>query len=832
MAQTSVAQFAGELKVPPSQLLEQLRAAGVHKQVAEDVLSEQDKTRLLEYLRKSHGSSEPKNKITLTRKQTSEIIKKSDASGKARTIQVEVKKKRIFVKRDAEPGAPAEASGPSGAALDSREAELREEEQRRHEELAARQAADVAEKQEREKKLAEGKPAEAKTAATPSAGDTTLHKPKVAPGTEKKGAKKAKEIKVWKDEGVKRRTIKTRGDVQGASGWHNPKGRHKTAAAPAAESVQQFSAPAEPVAREVMVPETISVADLAHKMSVKAAEVIKVLMKLGNMVTINQVLDQETAMIVVTEMGHVAKAAKLDDPESLLADVPEHHDEAALMPRAPVVTVMGHVDHGKTSLLDYIRRTKVASGEAGGITQHIGAYHVQTPRGMVTFLDTPGHEAFTAMRARGAKVTDIVVLVVAADDGVMPQTIEAIHHARAAEVPIVVAINKIDKHEANQEKVKQELVAQAVVPEEYGGDSPFVPVSAKTGAGIDTLLEQVLLQAEVLELKAPVDTLAKGLVIEARLDKGRGPVATVLVQSGTLRRGDIVLAGSSFGRVRAMLDESGSAVHEAGPSIPVEIQGLSDVPAAGEDVMALGDERKAREIALFRQGKFRDVKLAKKQAAKLENLFEHMGEGEARVLALLIKADVQGSQEALVHALSRLSTDEVKVNVVHSAVGAITESDVNLALASKAVIIGFNTRADTAARKAAEASGVDVRYYNIIYDAVDEVKAALSGMLAPEKKEAILGLVDVRQVFKISKVGAVAGCMVLEGLVRRNASVRVLRDNVVVHTGEIDSLKRFKDDVREVKAGFECGMSVKNFNDLKVGDQFEIYEVQEVARTL
>ena len=832
MAQTSVAQFAGELKVPPSQLLEQLRAAGVHKQVAEDVLSEQDKTRLLEYLRKSHGSSEPKNKITLTRKQTSEIIKKSDASGKARTIQVEVKKKRIFVKRDAEPGAPPEAPGPSVVAVDTREAELRDEEQRRHEELAARQAADIAEKQEREKKLAEGKPAEAKTAATPSAGDTTLHKPKVAPGTEKKGAKKAKEIKVWKDEGVKRRTIKTRGDVQGASGWHNPKGRHKTAAAPAAESVQQFSAPAEPVAREVMVPETISVADLAHKMSVKAAEVIKVLMKLGNMVTINQVLDQETAMIVVTEMGHVAKAAKLDDPESLLADVPEHHDEAALMPRAPVVTVMGHVDHGKTSLLDYIRRTKVASGEAGGITQHIGAYHVQTPRGMVTFLDTPGHEAFTAMRARGAKVTDIVVLVVAADDGVMPQTIEAIHHARAAEVPIVVAINKIDKHEANQEKVKQELVAQAVVPEEYGGDSPFVPVSAKTGAGIDTLLEQVLLQAEVLELKAPVDTLAKGLVIEARLDKGRGPVATVLVQSGTLRRGDIVLAGSSFGRVRAMLDESGSAVHEAGPSIPVEIQGLSDVPAAGEDVMALGDERKAREIALFRQGKFRDVKLAKKQAAKLENLFEHMGEGEARVLALLIKADVQGSQEALVHALSRLSTDEVKVNVVHSAVGAITESDVNLALASKAVIIGFNTRADTAARKAAEASGVDVRYYNIIYDAVDEVKAALSGMLAPEKKENILGLVDVRQVFKISKVGAVAGCMVLEGLVRRNASVRVLRDNVVVHTGEIDSLKRFKDDVREVKAGFECGMSVKNFNDLKVGDQFEIYEVQEVARTL
>ncbi len=835
MAQMSVAQFAGELKVPPSVLLEQLRAAGVHKRVAEDVLSDQDKTKLLEYLRKAHGSSEPKNKITLTRKQTSEIIKKSDASGKARTIQVEVKKKRVFVKRDAEPGAAAEGSPSSAPAIDEREAELREQERRQQEELAARQAAELAEKQERERKLAreaEQKPGEGKP-PTPGAGDTTLHKPKVAPGAEKKGAKKAKEVKVWKDEGVKRRTIKTRGDVQGASGWHTPKGaRHKTAAAAAAEAAPQFSAPAEPIVREVMVPETITVGDLAHKMSVKAAEVIKVLMKLGSMATINQALDQETAMIVVTEMGHVARAAKLDDPESLLAEAPDEHHEAELKARAPVVTVMGHVDHGKTSLLDYIRRAKVASGEAGGITQHIGAYHVQTPRGMVTFLDTPGHEAFTAMRARGAKVTDIVVLVVAADDGVMPQTIEAIHHAKAAEVPIVVAINKIDKHEANPEKVKQELVAQAVVPEEYGGDSPFVSVSAKTGKGIDELIERVLLQAEVLELKAPVDAAAKGIVIEARLDKGRGPVATVLVQSGTLKRGDVVLAGTSFGRVRAMLDENGNSVPEAGPSIPVEIQGLSDVPGAGEEVMALGDERKAREIALFRQGKFRDVKLARKQAANLENMFEQMGEGEARVLALLIKADVQGSQEALVHALGRLATDEVKVNVVHSGVGAITESDVNLALASKAVIIGFNTRADTTARKAAETSGVDVRYYNIIYDAVDEVKAALSGMLAPEKKEHVLGLVDVRQVFKISKVGAVAGCMVLEGLVRRNALVRVLRDNVVVHSGEIDSLKRFKDDVREVKAGFECGMSVKGYNDLRVGDQFEIYEVQEVARTL
>jgi len=829
MAQTSVAQFAGELKVQPAQLLEQLRAAGVHKRAAEDVLSEQDKTKLLEHLRRSHGSVEPKNKITLTRKQTSEIIKKSDSSGKARTIQVEVKKKRIFVKRESDHG-PAEAPAAPVATIDAHEAELREQERRRQEELATRQAAELAEKQERERKAAEQKPAEAKASA-PAGADTTLHKPKVAPGTEKKGVKKAKEIKVWQDEGVKRRTIKTRGDVQGASGWHNPKGgRHRTAVA--ADSTPQFVAPTEPVMREIMVPETITVGDLAHKMSIKAAEVIKTLMKMGSMVTINQVLDQDTAMIVVTEMGHSAKAAKLDDPESLLAETPAEHHEAELKPRAPVVTVMGHVDHGKTSLLDYIRTTKVAAGEAGGITQHIGAYHVTTPRGVVTFLDTPGHEAFTAMRARGAKVTDIVVLVVAADDGVMPQTIEAIHHAKAAEVPIVVAINKIDKHEANPDKVKQELVAQSVVPEEYGGDSPFVPVSAKTGKGIDDLLEQVLLQADVLELKAPVDAPAKGIVIEARLDKGRGPVATVLVQSGTLKRGDVLLAGSSFGRVRAMLDENGGAVPEAGPSIPVEIQGLSDVPGAGEDVMVLGDERKAREIALFRQGKFRDVKLAKKQAAKLENLFEQMGEGEARVLPLLIKADVQGSQEALVHALSGLSTEEVKVNVVHAAVGAITESDVNLALASKAVIIGFNTRADAAARKAAETSGVDVRYYNIIYEAVDEVKAAMSGMLAPEKKENVLGLVDVRQVFKISKVGAVAGCYVLEGLVRRNASVRVLRDNVVIHTGDIDSLKRFKDDVREVKSGFECGMSLKNFNDLKVGDQFEIYEVQEVARTL
>jgi translation initiation factor IF-2 len=567
-------------------------------------------------------------------------------------------------------------------------------------------------------------------------------------------------------------------------------------------------------------------------MSLKAAEVIKVLMKLGTMATINQVLDQETAMIVVEELGHVAKRAKLDEPDAYLAEEGPPA-EVKLEPRAPVVTVMGHVDHGKTSLLDTIRRTRVASGEAGGITQHIGAYHVNTPRGMVTFLDTPGHEAFTAMRARGAKVTDAVVLVVAADDGVMPQTIEAINHAKAAKVPIVVALNKIDKPEANPDRVKQDLASKEVVPEEWGGDTMFVEVSAKTGKGIDALLERILLQAEVLELKAPRDAPAKGVVVESRLDKGRGPVATVLVQSGTLKRGDVVLAGAVFGRVRAMLDESGGSLEAAGPSIPVEILGLSDVPVAGSEVLVLGDERKAREIALFRQGKFRDVKLAKQQSAKLENIFDQMGEGQAKTLSLIIKADVQGSYEGLAHALSRLSTDEVKVNIVHAAVGGITESDVNLALASKAVIIGFNARADVAARKLAEHSGVDIRYYNVIYEAVDEVKAALSGMLAPEKKENVLGVVEVRQIFKISKVGTVAGCYVTEGLVRRSgAKVRVLRDNVVIHDGELDSLKRFKDDVREVKAGFECGLSLRNFDDLKVGDQLEVYEVVEVARTL
>ncbi len=565
-------------------------------------------------------------------------------------------------------------------------------------------------------------------------------------------------------------------------------------------------------------------------MAVKSGEVIKKLMSMGMMVTINQVLDQETAIILVEEMGHKAAAAAPNDPEVFLEE--DAHAQAVMETRPPVVTVMGHVDHGKTSLLDYIRRSRVASGEAGGITQHIGAYHVETPRGMVTFLDTPGHEAFTAMRARGAKATDVVILVVSADDGVMPQTIEAIHHAKAAGVPLVVAINKIDKPDAAPERVKMELVAQEVVPEDFGGEVMFREVSAKTGKGIDELLEAVLLQAEILELQAPKNTPAKGLVIEGRLDKGRGSVTTVLVQSGTLKRGDMILAGSTFGRVRAMLDESGQDIKEAGPSIPVEILGLSDVPSAGEEVIVLNDERKAREIANFRAGKFRDTKLAKQQAAKLENMFDQMTEGEVQTLNLIIKSDVQGSYEALATSLQKLSTAEVKVNIIHTGVGAISESDVNLSAASGAVLIGFNVRADTGSRKLIDTLGVDVRYYNIIYEAVDEVKAALGGMLKPEQKESMIGTVEIREVFRISKVGSIAGCYVQDGMIKRNSRVRVLRANVIIHTGELDSLKRFKDDVKEVKNNFECGLSLKNYNDIEVGDLLEVYEMVEVARTL
>ena len=904
MAQTTIEQFATELKMQAGALLEQLAAAGVGTKKAGDNLTEQDKTRLLDYLRKQHGAAaDPKKRITLTRKQTSEI-KAPDASGKARTIQVEVRKKRVLVRREEGEAAPAheeaaapvaeaapvveapfvevpvveapvvetpveppvvEAPAPEPAPVASAEptpataapapprshlsaAEIasREAETRKQRELFARQEEDIRRKQEDAERrrlkaeetakaaaeaAAKAAEAEAKAKAAP-AGKTegTLHRPAAKPGERRDKPLKKTGGPVFSEEAARKRALKLRGDTgaaTSATGWRQPKvgARHRD------EDGGEGAVASGPVVREILVPETITVAELAHKMSVKAAELIKVLMKMGTMVTINQVLDQETAIIVAAEMGHKASAAKLDDPDALLAEA--HEGEAVeSLPRPPVVTVMGHVDHGKTSLLDMIRRARVASGEAGGITQHIGAYHVETSKGVITFLDTPGHEAFTAMRARGAKVTDIVVLVVAADDGVMPQTKEAIAHAKAGNVPLVVAINKIDKGDANPERVKQELVAESVVPEEFGGDVQFIPVSAKTGQGIDTLLDAILLQAEVLELKAPRDAPARGIVIESRLDKGRGPVATVLVHSGTLKRGDVVLAGAVFGRVRAMTDENGKAVQQAGPAIPVEIQGLSDVPLAGEDVIALGDERKAREIALFRQGKFRDVKLAKQQAAKLENMFDQMGEGAAKTLPMIIKADVQGSYEGLSQALTKLSTDEVKVNIVHAAVGGITESDVNLALASKAVIIGFNVRADAQARKLAEGSGVQIRYYDVIYDAVDEVKAALSGLLTPEQKESRLGLVEVREVFRISKIGTVAGCMVVEGLVRRGSKIRVLRDNVVVHDGELDSLKRFKDDAREVKAGFECGLSLRGYHDVQKGDQLEAYEIVEITRTL
>ena len=610
-------------------------------------------------------------------------------------------------------------------------------------------------------------------------------------------------------------------DVKGGKGKQAKKG----------SALQQaFTKPTQAVNRDVVIGETITVAELAGKMAVKATEVIKTMMKMGAMATINQVIDQETAQLVAEEMGHKVIVRKENELEE--AVMSDRDVDAELVTRAPVVTIMGHVDHGKTSLLDYIRRAKVVQGEAGGITQHIGAYHVETPRGVITFLDTPGHEAFTAMRARGAKATDIVILVVAADDGVMPQTIEAIAHAKAAGVPIVVAVNKIDKEAANPERIRQELTAHEVVPDEWGGDVQFIDVSAKKGLNIDALLEAVLLEAEVLELTAPVDAPAKGIIVEARLDKGRGAVATLLVQSGTLKKGDMLLAGTAFGKIRAMVDENGKAINEAGPSIPVEILGLSDVPNAGEDAMVLADEKKAREIALFRQGKYRDVRLAKQQAAKLENMFNNMGENQAQSLSVIIKADVQGSYEALAGSLKKLSTDEVKVNVLHSGVGGITESDVNLAIASGAFIIGFNVRADASARKLAENENVEIRYYNIIYDAIDDVKAAMSGMLSPEEKEQVTGTVEIRQVISVSKVGNIAGCMVTDGVVKRDSHVRLIRNNVVIHTGELSSLKRYKDDVKEVRMGFECGLMIKGYNEIIEGDQLECFDIVEVARTL
>jgi translation initiation factor IF-2 len=955
MSSTTVAEFASELKKSTDTLLEQLKSAGVAKAAASDVLTDSDKHSLLNYLQNSHGTaSSERKKITLVKKQTTEI-KQADATGKARTIQVEVRKKRTFVRRDDEVDQPVEAPEREASVqesavpmIDHAELARREEEARRQAELIRRQEEDLVEKRRlreagekrereaeeraasyaaaeqekksqastskteasaeaieaaaaraaaqaetREKAAAESKAradeeavravdlnerrrkAEAEAAAIRSMMSApkrvlvahkpeevkpvvagvkgTLHKPAAgstvakpakpgapgAAGTTAAGAgkevKSAKLSSSWAGDPAKKKAIPTRGDTGAGAGrstnWRTgPRGRRGSNDRSDRDH-QPMSAPVEARVLEVHVPETITVAELAHKMAVKASEVIKHLMKLGQMVTINQPLDQDTAMILVEEMGHKAVVAELDDAEAFTDDeVQQQHAEA--LPRAPVVTVMGHVDHGKTSLLDYIRRAKVASGEAGGITQHIGAYHVETPRGMVSFLDTPGHEAFSAMRARGANATDIVILVVAADDGVMPQTKEAIKHAKAAGVPIVVAINKIDKPDANPERVKNELVVEEVIPEEFGGSSPFVSVSAKTGQGIDELLEQVLLQAEVLELRAPVDAIAKGLVIEARLDKGRGPVATILVQSGTLKTGDVVLAGQTFGRVRAMLDENGKTIKTAGPSIPVEIQGLTEVPRAGDEFIVMADERRAREIATYRAGKFRNTKLAKQQASKLENMFTDINAGEVKLVPIIVKADVQGSQEALAQSLVKLSTDEVKVQMVYTAVGAISESDVNLAIAAKAVIIGFNIRADAGARKLAENNGVDIRYYDIIYDAVDDLKLAMSGMLTPDKKEEVIGTAEIRQVLKVSKIGSIAGCMVTSGFARRTAKLRLLRGNVVIYTGELDSLKRFKDDAKEVKEGFECGLTIKNYNDIQEGDALEFFEIREIARTL
>ncbi len=934
MSSNTVTEFAAELNKTPETLLAQLRSAGVAKTSAADALSDADKQQLLAHLQASHGTAvDERRKITLVKRSTSEI-RQSDATGKARTIQVEVRKKRTFVKRDGTPDAPAERVAESPVALEADEQARRETEAQRQEELMRRQAAElesarvererkereaeeraaayVAEQREKKareaalteearreiaeeaaarqaaeeqarkaaeaeaqakaaeeadraedqderrrkamaeaeairammaapkkvlvaKKPEETRGAKDKDAAKGDAKKGTLHKTAApAAPSNSKEVKSSKLSSSWAGDSDKKKGLKTRGDSSGGVGanrWRAGNSRGGRRSGGREERHHQSAAPVEFRALEVHVPETITVAELAHKMAVKASEVIKVLMKMGQMVTINQPLDQDTAMIIVEEMGHTAVVAALDDPEAFTAEEVSSH-EAESLPRAPVVTVMGHVDHGKTSLLDYIRRTKVATGEAGGITQHIGAYHVKTPRGIVTFLDTPGHEAFTAMRARGAQATDIVILVVAADDGVMPQTKEAIKHARAAKVPIVVAITKSDKPEANPDRVKQELVAQEVVPEEYGGDAPFVAVSSKTGMGIDELLENVLLQAEVLELKAPIDAMAKGLVIEAQLDKGRGPVATILVQSGTLKVGDMVLAGQTFGRVRAMGDENGRAIKEAGPSIPVEIQGLSEVPQAGDEFMVLGDERRAREIATYRAGKFRNTKLARQQAAKLENVFADLQSGEVQHLPIIVKADVQGSQEALSQSLLKLSTEEVKVQLVYAGVGGISESDVNLAIASKAIVIGFNVRADANARKAAEMNAVDLRYYNIIYDAVDELKAAMSGMLAPEQREEALGTAEIRTVFVATKIGTIAGSYITSGQVTRNCKFRLLREHVVIYTGEVESVRRLKDDVKEVKEGFECGIKLRNYTDIKEGDELEFFEVKEVARTL
>ncbi len=830
MTQVTVKELAQVVNTPVERLLQQMREAGLPHSSAEQAVTDSEKQALLAYLKSSHGDKvEEPRKITLQRKTTSTLR----VAG-SKTISVEVRKKKTFVKRSAE--------------------EIEAEKQR---ELAEQRAAAEAARLKAEE---EAKQRAAEEAQRPAAAPAAVEAPvEAAPVVDVELPVVAAPVAEERKKDEPRRPDKARNDDADRRGGerkttqHRPTVKEKAPAPRVAprtideesdgfrrggrgkaklkkRNQHGFQSPTGPIVRDVKIGETITVGDLAQQMSVKAAEIIKFMFKLGTPATINQVLDQETAQLVAEELGHKVTLVSDTALEDSLAESLKFEGET--FARAPVVTVMGHVDHGKTSLLDYIRRAKVAIGEAGGITQHIGAYHVETERGMVTFLDTPGHAAFTAMRARGAKATDIVILVVAADDGVMPQTIEAVQHAQAAGVPLVVAVNKIDKPGADLDRIRSELSVHGVTSEEWGGDTPFVPVSAKVGTGVDELLEAVLLQAEILELKATPSAPGRGVVVESRLDKGRGPVATVLVQDGTLRQGDMVLIGSNYGRIRAMLDENGKAIKEAGPSIPVEILGLDGTPDAGDDMSVLADEKKAREVALFRQGKFREVKLARAHAGKLENIFENMGQEEKKTLNIVLKSDVRGSLEALQGSLSGLGNDEVQVRVVGGGVGGITESDANLALASNAVLFGFNVRADAGARKIVEQEGLDMRYYNVIYDIIEDVKKALTGMLGSDVRENILGIAEVRDVFRSPKFGAIAGCMVVEGTVYRNRPIRVLRDDVVIFEGELESLRRFKDDAAEVRNGMECGIGVKSYNDVKVGDKIEVFEKVQVARSL
>ena len=867
MSEVTVKQLAEAVGIPVDRLLSQLGEAGIGvPSDADATISDSDKMELLKHLRKGNETADAaaptSKKITLKRKTVSEL--KQSSSGKTKTVSVEVRKRRTYVKRnvvsDDEPLESSETEAPEvgqaePAAVEVVEAVpvVVEDAQQKEERLAAEEAQRVKAEEEQRKAAAEAVVAAAVAAAHSEVNEAAkkaiaeaqkaavamLPTPAATPtgdaAVKKEGPKgRLRAAKPAADHGRGKKKKGGREELHvsaGKSGRRKKKPAKRGRVVVATDGPHGFQMPTAPIIREVSVPETISVAELAQKMSVKAGEVIKVMMGMGSMVTINQVLDQETASIVVEEMGHTVKLMREDalETELLGAAVELTGDEVQ---RAPVVTIMGHVDHGKTSLLDHIRRAKVASGEAGGITQHIGAYHVETDRGMITFLDTPGHAAFTAMRARGAQITDIVILVVAADDGVMPQTIEAIKHAKAAGVPLIVAVNKIDKPEADPDRVKQELTAHEVICEEWGGDTIFIHVSAKTGEGIDNLLDSILLQSEVLELKALEKGPATGLVVESSLDKGRGAVATILVQNGTLNKGDVLLVGKEYGRVRAMFDENGQPIDEAGPSIPVQVLGLSGTPDAGDAAAVVPDEKKAREIALFRQGKFRDVKLAKQQAAKLENVFSQMTEGEIGTVNLLVKADVQGSAEALQTSLINLSTDEVRVKIVASGVGGITESDINLALASQAIVIGFNVRADGSAKRTAQDNEVDLRYYSVIYDIIDDVKHAMSGLLSPEVREEIIGMAEVKDVFRSQKLGAIAGCLVIEGTIKRSNPIRVLRDNVVIYEGELESLRRYKDDVNEVKSGTECGIGVKDYNDIQAGDQVEVYERYEVAKTI